>query len=94
MLPGTTAVAEIAKYSFRQIREVFFVFFVGRKGLLGSKHLAKKLKQQNFNLYAQFNIEMIGVPMKRDYLAYLTGFEKSNMGEKLMNTLVKELDFA
>jgi hypothetical protein len=28
--------------------------------------------------------------MKRDYLAYLTGFEKSNMGEKLMNTLVKE----
>jgi hypothetical protein len=34
---------------------------------------------------------MIGVPMKRDYLAYLTGFEKSNMGEKLMNTPVKEL---
>jgi hypothetical protein len=32
--------------------------------------------------------------MKRDYLAYLTGFEKSNMGEKLMNTLVKRvLDF-
>jgi hypothetical protein len=28
--------------------------------------------------------------MKRDYLAYLTGFEKSNMGEKLMNTPVKE----
>jgi hypothetical protein len=26
---------------------------------------------------------MIGVPMKRDYLAYLTGFEKSNMGEKI-----------
>jgi hypothetical protein len=24
---------------------------------------------------------MIGVPMKRDYLAYLTGFEKSNMGK-------------
>jgi hypothetical protein len=33
---------------------------------------------------------MIGVPMKRDYLAYLTGFEKSNMGKKLMNTPVKE----
>jgi hypothetical protein len=30
------------------------------------------------------------MPMKRDYLAYLTGFEKSNMGEKLMNTLVKK----
>jgi hypothetical protein len=31
--------------------------------------------------------------MKRDYLAYLTGFEKSNMGEKLMNTLVKKFGF-
>jgi Zn-dependent M28 family amino/carboxypeptidase len=84
---GTTAVAEMAKYfsvSQSNKRSILFVFFVGEeKGLLGSKHLAKKLKQQNFNLYAQFNIEMIGVPMKRDYLAYLTGFEKSNMGEKI-----------
>jgi hypothetical protein len=84
---GTTAVAEMAKYfsiSKSNKRSILFVFFVGEeKGLLGSKHLAKKLKQQNFNLYAQFNIEMIGVPMKRDYLAYLTGFEKSNMGEKI-----------
>jgi Zn-dependent M28 family amino/carboxypeptidase len=73
-----------------QIREVFFCILCREeKGLLGSKHF-EKLKQQNFNLYAQFNIEMIGVPMKRDYLAYLTGFEKSNMGEKLMNTPVKE----
>lgn len=84
---GTTAVAEMAKYfsvSKSNKRSVIFVFFVGEeKGLLGSKHLAKKLKEQNFNLYAQFNIEMIGVPMKRDYLAYLTGFEKSNMGAKI-----------
>ena len=84
---GTTAVAEMAKYfsvSKSNKRSVLFVFFVGEeKGLLGSKHLAKKLKKQNFNLYAQFNIEMIGVPMKRNYLAYLTGFEKSNMGEKI-----------
>jgi hypothetical protein len=55
--------------------------------------LAKKLKQQNFNLYAQFNIEMIGVPMKRDYLAYLTGFEKSNMGEKIEYTGKKSVGF-
>ena len=84
---GSTAVAEMAKYfsvSKSNKRSVLFVFFVGEeKGLLGSKHLAKKLKQQNFNLYAQFNIEMIGVPMKRDYLAYITGFEKSNMAEKI-----------
>jgi hypothetical protein len=84
---GTTAVVEMAKYFsiFRSNkRSILFVFFVGEeKGLLGSKHLAKKLNEQNFNLYAQFNIEMIGVPMKRDYLAYLTGFEKSNMADKI-----------
>ena len=84
---GTTAVAEMAKYfSITQSnkRSVLFVFFVGEeKGLLGSKHLAKKLKAQNFNLYAQFNIEMIGVPMKREYLAYITGFDKSNMAGKI-----------
>jgi hypothetical protein len=41
------------------------------------------LKAQDFKLYAQFNIEMIGVPMKRDYLAYITGFDKSNMADKI-----------
>lgn len=84
---GTTAVAEMAKYfsiTKSNKRSVLFVFFVGEeKGLLGSKHLAKKLKAQNFNLYAQFNIEMIGVPMKREYLAYITGFDKSNMAGKI-----------
>jgi hypothetical protein len=45
---------------------------------------------KTFNL-SQFNIEMIGVPMKRDYLAYLTGFEKSNMGEKINEYTVKRV---
>ncbi|MFV8336911.1 M28 family peptidase [Flavobacterium sp. RSP29] len=84
---GTTAVAEMAKYfsiAKNNKRSILFVFFTGEeKGLLGSKHLAKKLKAQDFKLYAQFNIEMIGVPMKRDYLAYITGFDKSNMAGKI-----------
>ena len=84
---GTTAVAEMAKYfstTKNNKRSILFVFFAGEeKGLLGSKHLAKKLKAQDFKLYAQFNIEMIGVPMKRDYLAYITGFDKSNMAGKI-----------
>jgi hypothetical protein len=84
---GVTAVAEMAKYFSKaknNKRSILFVFFAGEeKGLLGSKHLAKKLKEQNFQLYAQFNIEMIGVPMKRDYLAYITGFDKSNMAAKI-----------
>lgn len=84
---GVTAVAEMAKY-FSQTesnkRSILVVFFAGEeKGLLGSKSMVQKLKKQNFNLYAQLNIEMIGVPMKRDYLAYITGFDKSNMADKI-----------
>ncbi|MGO4771077.1 M20/M25/M40 family metallo-hydrolase [Flavobacterium sp. W22_SRS_FK3] len=84
---GVTAVAEMAKYFAKtklNKRSILFVFFAGEeKGLLGSKSLVQKLEKQNFNLYAQLNIEMIGVPMKRDYLAYITGFDKSNMAEKI-----------
>jgi len=51
---------------------------------LGSKHLAQKLKDENINLYAMVNFEMIGVPMiDRDYEAYLTGYDLSNMAEKM-----------
>lgn len=84
---GVTAVAQMAKYfstTKSNKRSILFVFFAGEeKGLLGSKSLVQKLEKQNFNLYTQLNIEMIGVPMKRDYLAYITGFDKSNMAEKI-----------
>ena len=84
---GVTAVAQMAKYfteTKSNKRSILVVFFAGEeKGLLGSKSLVEKLKVQNFNLYAQLNIEMIGVPMKRDYLAYITGFDKSNMADKI-----------
>lgn len=84
---GVTAVAEMAKY-FAQAksnkRSILFVFFAGEeKGLLGSKSLVQKLQKENFKLYTQLNIEMVGVPMKRDYLAYITGFDKSNMPQKI-----------
>lgn len=85
---GTTAVTEVAKYfaqSKSNKRSLLFVFFSAEeKGLLGSKHLAAKLKQQNMNLYFMFNYEMIGVPMQnRDMLVYITGFGKSNMAAKM-----------
>jgi hypothetical protein len=73
-----------------QIREVFFCILCRKRKVVRIEAFGEKLKQQNFNLYAQFNIEMIGVPMKRDYLAYLTGFEKSNMGEKINEYTGKE----
>ena len=85
---GSTAVTEVMKYFAKyktNKRSLIFVFFSAEeKGLLGSKHLAKKLKDGNLDLYVMFNFEMIGVPMQnKDFLLYLTGFGKTNMASKL-----------
>lgn len=84
---GTVGVIHLAKH-FSQIsqnkRSIIFALFSGEEmGLKGSRHLAEKLKAEGLDLYIMFNLEMIGVPMKaKDYKAYLTGFEKSNLAEK------------
>ncbi len=84
---GSVAVLELAKYfgdSEINKRSILFVFLSAEeKGLLGSKHLASRLKDENLDLYVNLNIEMIGVPMVgKDHMAYLTGFEESNLAEK------------
>ena len=93
---GTTTVLELARYfgttrSNKRSLIFVFLFFTGEeKGLLGSKHLAKKLKDENLNLYAMLNFEMVGVPLvEKDYFMYLTGFEESNLatvGNSYSNT--------
>jgi len=84
---GTSAVIEFAKYfgtHKTNKRSLLFVLFSAEeKGLLGSEHLAEKLKSQDFNLYTMINFEMIGVPMQREALTYLTGYKESNMAEKM-----------
>lgn len=85
---GTSSVLAMAKYfaaKKNNKRSLLFVLFSAEeKGLLGSDHLAKKLKAENFNLYTMVNMEMIGVPFKdRDYIAFLTGYDVSNMAEKI-----------
>ena len=103
---GTTAVTEVMKYFAQKKnnkRSLLFVFFSAEeKGLLGSKHLAQKLKKQNMDLYFMFNFEMIGVPMvRKDMLLYLTGFGKTNMaqtmneyaGEKLIGYIPAETQY-
>ena len=85
---GTTAVTEVAKYFAKfknNKRSILFVFFSAEeKGLLGSKHLAAKLKEQKMDLYFMFNFEMIGIPMKDKGMDfYLTGFGRSNMAAKM-----------
>lgn len=91
---GTSAVMAIAKYFAKKKvnkRSLMFVLFSAEeKGLLGSIHLANKLKNYNEDFYAVVNFEMIGVPFKdRDYVALLSGFNKSNMAIKLNEYLNK-----
>jgi len=83
---GTTTVLELARYfgnaktNKRSI--IFALFSAEEQGLLGSEHLAKKLKAANLNLYAMLNYEMVGVPMVgKDYFMYITGYEKSNLAK-------------
>lgn len=84
---GVVAVSEIARYFAKtrsNKRSIIIAFFDGEeKGLLGSRHLAKRLKKNQLDLYTVLCFEMIGVPMKRDFSSYITGFDKSNMSSKL-----------
>lgn len=84
---GTTAVTELVNYFAKaksNKRSILFCFFSAEeKGLLGSKHLAAKLKAQDFNIFTMLNFEMIGVPLgAKDIDAYITGFSRSNMADK------------
>jgi hypothetical protein len=83
---GTTTVLEFAKYfgGFKGNKRsiIFALFSAEEKGLLGSKHLAGKLKDKKLDLYAMLNFEMVGVPMvDKDHSLYLTGYELSNLAE-------------
>lgn len=84
---GTVAVLELAKYFGQEKankRSLMFILFSAEEmGLVGAKHISSRLKKEGLDLYAMVNFEMIGVPMAgREYLAYLTGYQQSNMAEK------------
>ena len=84
---GTVGVLHLAKHLSEignNKRSIIFALFSGEEmGLKGSEHLAEKLKSEGIDLYTMINLEMIGVPMKaKDYQAYVTGFERSNLAEK------------
>lgn len=93
---GTTAVLSLAKYfaqSKSNKRSVMFVLFSAEeKGLLGSKHFAKRIKLSGLDIYTMLNFEMIGVPMKETPgKAYLTGYDLSNMAQKFNEYAGEEL---
>ena len=83
---GTTAVLEIARF-FGEKRTnkrslIFALFSAEEKGLLGSKHMAKNMKEADLNLYVMLNFEMLGVPLRsKKYELYITGYNKSNLAD-------------
>ncbi|WP_299399409.1 M20/M25/M40 family metallo-hydrolase [uncultured Gelidibacter sp.] len=85
---GVAAVLAMARYfatKKNNKRSILFTLYSGEEmGLLGSKHLAARLKEQNINLYTMINFEMIGIPMvDKAYMAYFTGYDLSNMAPKM-----------
>ncbi|AXT56516.1 M20/M25/M40 family metallo-hydrolase [Aquimarina sp. AD1] len=93
---GSTAVISLAKHFAKaksNKRSILFVLFgAEERGLLGSSHLAKALKDKNLDLYTMVNFEMIGVPLNdKSYKAYITGYEISNMADKMNEYSGKEL---
>ena len=83
---GTATVLAMAKYfgaAKNNKRSIVFALFSAEEmGLLGSKHLAERLKNENANIYTMVNFEMIGVPFPdRDYQVFVSGYDLSNMAE-------------
>ncbi len=103
---GTTVVMELARY-FGQTRTnkrsiMFVLFSAEEKGLIGSKHLAKRLGEEDLDIYTMLNFEMVGVPLEeKEYHTYLTGYSRSNLaevvnryaGEQLTGFLPKAAEF-
>jgi len=92
---GTTAVIMLSKYFKQQKdneRTIIFVAFTAEEiGGYGSQYFSKQLEPDK--VVAMFNIEMIGTESKwGKNSAYITGYEKTNMGEILGKEL-KGTDF-
>lgn len=92
---GTTAMIMLAKY-FKKLNDnertlVFAAFTAEEIGGFGATYFSKQFDP--LQVMAMFNIEMIGTESKwGKNSAYITGFEKTNMGEILQNNL-KGTDF-
>jgi hypothetical protein len=87
---GTTAVILLAKY-FRELKNnertlVFATFTAEESGGFGSQYFSRQIDAEN--VAAMFNIEMIGTESKWGRnSAYITGFEKTDMGTILQKNL-------
>jgi len=87
---GTTAVMMLGEY-FNTLKDnertlIFVAFTAEESGGFGSTYFSEQLDPDK--VVAMFNIEMIGTDSKwGPNSAYITGFEKSSMGEILQKNL-------
>lgn len=87
---GTTAMIMLSKY-FKQLNNnertlVFVAFTAEEVGGFGSQYFSKQFDP--ISVKAMFNLEMIGTESKwGKNSAYITGYEKTNMGEILQKNL-------
>lgn len=87
---GTTAVIMLANY-FKQLNNnertlVFVTFTAEEAGGFGSQYFSRQFDPAQ--VVAMFNIEMIGTESKwGKNSAFITGYEKTNMGEILQSNL-------
>ena len=87
---GTTAVIMLAKY-FKKLNNnertmVFAAFTAEEVGGFGSQYFSRQFDADK--VMAMFNIEMIGTESKwGKNSAYITGYEKTDMGEILQKNL-------
>ncbi|PZX55445.1 peptidase M28-like protein [Algoriphagus ratkowskyi] len=87
---GTTAVMMLGKY-FNSLKDnertlIFVAFTAEESGGFGATYFSEQLDPDK--VVAMFNIEMIGTESKwGTNSAYITGFEKSSMGEILQKNL-------
>lgn len=88
---GTTAVMMLAKYYAKKRDNertlIFAAFTAEESGGHGSSYFSKQFNPDQ--VMAMFNLEMIGTESKwGKNSAYITGYEKSSMGEILKKNLV------
>ena len=88
---GTTAVMMLAKYYAKKRDNertlIFAAFTAEESGGFGSQYFSKQFNPDQ--VMAMFNLEMIGTESKwGKNSAYITGYEKSSMGEILKQNLV------
>lgn len=96
---GVTAVLQmipkLKKHKFNK-NIIIAIFTEEEAGLIGSEHLAKKLKLQNIPLSYVMNFEMIGTPLSTDKSqVYITGIATSDFANKANEAVGKtfiELD--